>query len=184
MGGKAKNGKRMSVRCAHALISRFVTKLSRARVIKKVEIAGSLRRRFGLKSTYTVGDLDLVVIPADGFKEFLVAKCGASPTAEKKFSVSYNGAQIDILCTTAKSWGAALMHATGPHILNIDQRGFAKSKGLKLNEYGLFDSEGKFLAGRTEDEIYKYFNAAVMPPADREYYGQTHQMPPADGHIR
>ena len=71
--------------------------------------------------------------------------------------------------TDDKSWGAQLMTATGPANYNIRKRFLVKRKGLRLNEYGLFDREsGDYLVGRSEKEIYEYLGWTNRKPSERE----------------
>jgi DNA polymerase (family 10) len=51
-------------------------------------------------------------------------------------------------------------------------RELAIKKGWKLNEYGLFDKNGKMIAGRTEEEIYKALDLEWIPPEMRENRGE------------
>jgi DNA polymerase (family 10) len=50
-------------------------------------------------------------------------------------------------------------------------RRIAQSKGLKLNEYGLFRGERR-IAGRTEEELYEALGLAWIPPELRENAGE------------
>ena len=47
-------------------------------------------------------------------------------------------------------------------------RSAAKRKGLKLNEYGLFDRDtNEYLGGATEEEIYDLLGRTYKPPEMR-----------------
>jgi hypothetical protein len=57
---------------------------------------------------------------------------------------------------------------TGDKNHNIWLRKIAIKKGLKLNEYGLFDKKtGKKIAGKTEEEIYNELGLKFINPIDR-----------------
>ena len=57
-----------------------------------------------------------------------------------KTSVSLNNdIQVDLRVVEKKSFGAALQYFTGSKEHNVKMRSMASKKGLKLNEYGLFD---------------------------------------------
>ena len=61
------------------------------------------------------------------------------------------------------------MAATGPARYNIRKRFLVKRKGLKLNQYGLFNAKsGEYLAGKTEKDIYNYLGWSNTAPAERE----------------
>jgi DNA polymerase (family 10) len=62
-----------------------------------------------------------------------------------------NGTQVDLRVVSGASYGAALQYFTGSKAHNIALRQIAAARGLKLNEYGLFDGTRR-VAGRTEDE--------------------------------
>jgi DNA polymerase/3'-5' exonuclease PolX len=60
---------------------------------------------------------------------------------------------LDLLHTTSTSHPFALMYMTGPKRHNIRMRLLAKSKGYKLNEFGLF-KDGDFVDGiKTEKDL-------------------------------
>ncbi len=82
-----------------------------------------------------------------------------------------DGLQVDLRVVPAESFGAALQYFTGSKDHNVVLRGLAKSRGLKINEYGVFrvTPEGEtYIAGRTEDEVYSALNLPAFPPEIRE----------------
>ncbi len=131
------------------------------------EIAGSVRR--GIE---TAGDLDLVVIPREGFNEKLGAMFGwqvpkrkADPLKTKKTGL-VDEVQVDFNLTTQEAFGAALMFATGSPQVNIVQRQQAKRLGLLLNEKGVWRGETR-IAGKTELECYEALELNWMEPRER-----------------
>jgi len=146
--------------------------LKQRKEVEQVTPAGSLRR-----GRETVGDLDLLVTGrdhakiADHFAQYsgvdeILAK------GEDKVSVKLkNGMQVDVRLLEAESYGAALMYFTGSKEHNIALRERARKHGWKLSEYGLFEGE-KVLASRTEEEVYKKFGLAWIPPELRENQGE------------
>ena len=75
---------------------------------------------------------------------------------EKKTQMVIDGVKVDVRTTTPRAKGAALLYFTGPAGYNIGIRRSAKSRGMKLNEYGIFDREtNEYLGGATEEEIYE-----------------------------
>jgi DNA polymerase (family 10) len=66
-----------------------------------------------------------------------------------------------------------LLYFTGSKEHNVKLRSWAKTKGWKLNEYGVFDAKtNKKLAGKTEEEIYEWFDMQYIPPELREDKGE------------
>jgi DNA polymerase (family 10) len=83
------------------------------------------------------------------------------------------GYQADLRLVPAASRGAALQYFTGSKAHNIVVRDLALSRGLKLNEYGLFDNaSGMTVAGETEEGIYEALGLAYVPPELRENRGE------------
>jgi DNA polymerase (family 10) len=141
--------------------------------VVRAEAAGSLRRR-----RETVGNLDLLVAARDperclrAFTELPEAKrvIAAGPT---KASVELTiGLQADLRVVEPRSFGAALQYFTGSKAHNIALRGRALGLGLKVNEYGVFDGEGRRLGGETEEEVYRRVDLPWIPPELREGAGE------------
>jgi len=139
--------------------------------IKKVDLVGSIRR-----FKETVHDIDILVVTSNAAKvmerfvsfpdvEDVISK------GEKKSSVIISGVQVDLRVFDEKSYGAAMMYFTGSKEHNIRMRDFCLSKKLKLNEYGLYKNE-KRVAGKTEEEVYKYLGMQFIPPEIREDLGE------------
>ncbi|MBI3273873.1 MAG: DNA polymerase/3'-5' exonuclease PolX [Candidatus Colwellbacteria bacterium] len=144
-----------------------------------VVTAGSVRRR-----KETIGDLDFLVTsktPKNVMEQFVrlpfvdhVYGKGITKTNVRL----KNGIDADVRVVPQKSFGAALNYFTGSKEHNIALREIAIKKGWKLNEYGLFagsrTSRGKsdFLAGRTEEEIYRKLGLRSIEPEMREMTGE------------
>jgi DNA polymerase (family 10) len=160
-----------------ALASEIESRLSKIRGVKKVSVAGSIRRR-----KETIGDADLVVVSGDPDRvmETFVSMpevahlYGRGPT---KSNVRLeNGLDVDLRVVPEESYGAAMSYFTGSKAHNLRLRRIALSKGYKLNEYGLYDESGgkeRVLAGRTEEEIYRALGLAPVPPELREDRGEV-----------
>jgi DNA polymerase (family X) len=81
--------------------------------------------------------------------------------------------QVDLRVVDPSAWGAALMYFTGSKPQNIHIRALAVRAGLKLSEYGLFDSDsGQQLAGATEEEVYARLGLPWIPAPLREDRGE------------
>jgi DNA polymerase (family 10) len=93
-------------------------------------------------------------------------------SGETKASVIVEGGvQIDLRVVEEDSYGAALQYFTGSKGHNIHLRGIAKGKGIKINEYGVFDGEKK-IGGKEEKDVYKVLGMAWIEPELREDRGE------------
>ena len=89
---------------------------------------------------------------------------------DKKIEAFINGVKVDVVLTNPKSYGAALFYLTGPSGANIGRRRMAKEQGLLLNREGVFDRKtGRYLAGRTEKDVYKALGKPYKKPEERIY---------------
>ena len=140
--------------------------------VKKVEVAGSLRRR-----KETIGDIDILVTSndskkvMDAFIKFPQVQTVLAKGLTKTSVLLENGMQADVRVLKEKEFGAGLQYFTGSKDHNIELRKLAISKGYKLSEYGLFKGE-KLVAGKTEEEIYDELGVKWMPPEMREAQGE------------
>jgi len=149
-------------------------RLSKLRGVKKAVIAGSLRRR-----KETIGDIDILAVAEKAAAKRLADFFTSMPEVEAVFAKGStktmirlkNGIDADLRIVPEKSFGAALHYFTGSKEHNIALRELAVKKGWKLNEYGLFKGK-KFLAGRTEKEIYKALGINYIDPEMREMTGE------------
>ncbi|MGW6390984.1 DNA polymerase/3'-5' exonuclease PolX [Streptomyces sp. NPDC055103] len=152
----------------------IATELSGISGCEDCAYAGSLRR---MKET--IGDID-VLVAADRSAPFMDALTELPSTAEvlvhgpKKTSVrTVDNIQVDLRVVEPESWGAALLYFTGSKAHNIHIRTIAVHAGLKLSEYGLFETEsGERVASRTEEEVYARLGLPWIPPALREDRGE------------
>ena len=55
---------------------------------------------------------------------------------------------------------------------NIALRKIAISKGLRLNEWGIYDKHNSMVAGSTEEEVYHALGSEWIPPEMRENKGE------------
>jgi len=161
-------GQRMLWAKADAVAQDLLAHLKPLKAVKQIATAGSYRR-----GSETVGDLDLLVDSTE--PEKVMDRLAAYPEVaatigrgDTKMSVRLEGGvQVDLRVVPEKSFGAALLYFTGSKNHNIVLRGMAKDRGLKINEYGVFRGE-TFLAGHTEEEIYKTLELPWIPPELRE----------------
>ncbi len=84
-----------------------------------------------------------------------------------------NDIQVDCRVVEKRSFGAALLYFTGSKNFNVRIRKLAQKKNWKINEYGVFaDKDGKFLAGKSEEEIFRLFKMQYVEPELREDSGE------------
>lgn len=138
------------------------------KAVDQIAAAGSYRR-----CKETVGDLDFLAVTrdVDAVMNHLAAFGGVDSIiarGDTKMSLRLaGGVQVDLRTVPAESFGAALQYFTGSKEHNIVLRGRAKSRGLKINEYGVFRGDQQ-IAGRTEEEVYGTLDLPCFPPELRE----------------
>src|SRR3989344_1609076 len=136
--------------------------------------AGSVRRW-----KETVGDLDILVISKaaekvmDVFTKMPSVQRVLAKGKTKSAVVLKNGLQTDVRVLEKRSFGAALNYFTGNKDHNVALRRIAIEEGYKLSEYGLFNRKSdRFVAGRTEEELYKKLGLPYIEPELRETRGE------------
>jgi DNA polymerase (family 10) len=174
---REKSSERTPMGVAWAVAELMVQHLKALRGVKRVEVAGSLRR-----GVETIGDIDILCEAADGekiIKAFTEMGGVSSVQAAGKTKGSVlvdleagRQVQVDLRVVPAESFGAAWQYFTGSKEHNIRVREIATRKKWKLNEYGLFDAKDKQLAGKTEKSIYDKLGLPFMPPEMREDRGE------------
>ncbi|MEW6261519.1 MAG: DNA polymerase/3'-5' exonuclease PolX [Thermodesulfobacteriota bacterium] len=144
--------------------------------VGRVELAGSFRRRKEI-----VKDLDLVAVsqsPAGAVEclEGLDLVEALTGGAETKFSFRLKtGLNADLRLVPAESFAFAWHHFTGSTEHNTQMRQRAKTRGFKLNEYGLFDQAGRNVSpGIVLDEtgVFNLLDLPFIPPELREGLGE------------
>ncbi len=164
---------RLSLAVAEKIASEIIEYLTKQARIRRVSPAGSLRRW-----KETIGDIDILAAAKSGhklikiFTQFpKIERVLAAGTTKSSILVE-GGVQVDLRIVDVQSFGAALQYFTGSKAHNIRLRNIAKSKKLKLSEYGVFRGK-KCIAGRTEQEVYKVLGLAYVPPEIREDRGEV-----------
>jgi len=146
--------------------------LEKLKEVEKILICGSLRRR-----KETIGDADILVIAKRS--KNIMQRFTSLPQAQrilvkgetKSSIVLKMGMQVDLRVVEDKSFGSAAHYFTGCKAHNIKLREMAIKKGLKLSEYGFFKKD-KWVAGRTEKEVFKTVGLTYIPPELREMRGE------------
>lgn len=170
------------------LVDAAVEGLRRAPGVEAVEVAGSLRR---LRDT--VADIDIVVATTDA--PAAMAAVVALPQVSQVLSKGPTRAsvllgriemQCDVRVVEPLSYGAALQYFTGSREHNVRLRELAVRRGLRINEYGVYDvssapdageegpaaAPGGRLGGATEEEVYAAVGLPWIPPEIREARGE------------
>jgi len=141
--------------------------------IQEISPAGSLRR-----GKETIGDIDILATSSDplslmdifshlSFVDEVLAK------GETKSSIlTCQGLQMDLRVVPPDCFGAAIQYFTGSKSHNIRLRERAIKRGLKINEYGVFNQKGEKIAGREEEEVYRCLGLSFIPPELREDRGE------------
>ncbi len=163
---------RMNLGIAFPIAKRLVEALREKSGSKKIEWAGSLRRM-----RENIGDIDILATGSD--KEGIIDAFTHLPevqevlaSGETRASVIVGeGIQIDLRVVDQDSYGAALQYFTGSKAHNIHLRGIAKTKGIKINEYGVFRGEKK-IGGKEEEEVYRTLGMDWIEPELREDRGE------------
>ena len=146
--------------------------LGRQRGVQQVEIAGSYRRR-----RETVGDLDILATAAtpeaimQAFAGYEDVETVQALGATRATVVLRGGLQVDLRVVEPKAFGAALHYFTGSKAHNIAIRRLGQRRGLKINEYGVFQGKRR-IAGRTEASVFRAVGLAPIPPELRENRGE------------
>ena len=153
-------------------VKEILEKLKTLKEVEQISVAGSVRR---MKET--IGDVDILVAAKSPSKimDFFVSlpevvKIWAKGPTKSSIRMR-QGFDVDLRVVQNKSYGSALQYFTGSKEHNIATRRIAISKGLKLNEYGVFQ-EKKMIAGWNEAGVYKALGLSWIEPELRENQGE------------
>lgn len=150
----------------------LVAYLRRVPGVHQVTLAGSYRRR-----KETVGDLDILVSAAStspviqrflGYDEVAEVLSGGTTRASVILKC---GLQVDLRLVEDVNYGAALQYFTGSKPHSIAIRTLAQERGLKINEYGVFQGKAR-IAGETEESVYAAVGLPWIAPELREDRGE------------
>ena len=165
---------RMPLGAALPLAEAIVATLGSLKETDRISLAGSVRRM-----RETVKDIDVLITskrPARVMEAFVALPNVAEVLAhgDTKSSVRLReGIQADLRVVEPECFGAALQYFTGSKQHNIRVRELAQRKGLKVNEYGVFDEKtNRRVAGETEEDVYRAVGLPFFPPEIREDGGE------------
>ena len=156
----------------YPLVKQIETRLQSISGVINAVATGSIRR---MKET--IGDIDYLVVCNDPEQviDFFVKMPEVQEILGKGQAKAFvklaSGIDADLLVVPEESWGSALQYFTGSKEHSVQLRKMAISKGLRLNEWGVFKG-GKSIAGATEEEVYKTLGIQWMPPEMRENMGE------------
>ncbi|MGI9013564.1 MAG: DNA polymerase/3'-5' exonuclease PolX [Phycisphaerales bacterium] len=196
-----KSSERIRLGKAAPIAEQIVAYLKNVPEITRVEYAGSLRR-----GCETIGDIDILVasdhahLVRDAFTQQPgVDKVLASGGTKASIRLEA-GMQVDLRVLEEASFGAALLYFTGSKLHNVALRERAIKRGMRLNEYGLFEWDRKSddetelngesastpqqqgqvpIASVTEEDIYAALQLPWIPPELRENRGELNSAMPA-----
>jgi len=167
-----KKERRFKVASVQGYADAVLAHLRRAPGFDKAAIAGSFRRH-----KETVGDLDVIVAARRGrpvidrFIRFPEIEKVVSAGTTRATATLRSGLQIDVRVVPKESYGAALVYFTGSKAHNIALRRLAQSRGLKINEYGVFRGR-QSIAGDSEASVYAAVDLPFIEPELREDQGE------------
>ena len=156
------------------IAEKMVMQLKSLPEIDQIDIAGSLRRRKD-----TIGDIDILVSsnhPEKVMEQFTHLPEVKEVLAEgltKSAILTQQNVHVDLRVVELDSFGAAMQYFTGSKAHNVRLREMAVKKGLKINEYGVFQARNnKKIAGKEEQEIYRKLGLQYIMPELREDRGE------------
>lgn len=166
---------RMPLGVALALGREIVKDLEGLPQVRRIALAGSLRRR-----KETVRDIDVLITsthPAQVMDRFVKFKWVTRVQAHGRTKSSVRtqeGVQVDLRVVEPQSFGAAWVYFTGSKEHNIKIRALAQREGLTVNEYGVFrDKTKRRVAGKEEEDVYRALGLAWIAPELRENGGEV-----------
>ena len=139
----------------------------------RIAVAGSYRRR-----AETIGDIDIVVTcddPSrimDAFVSYERVDRVVARGDTRSTIVLDTGLHVDLRAVPEESFGSALYYFTGSKNHNVAVRRLAQDRGLKINEYGVFDGENR-IAGDTEESVFSTIDLPYICPEIRENRGEV-----------
>jgi len=179
--------RRMRLGTAADIVDRVIRGLADAPGVRRLEPAGSYRRR-----RETVADIDVLVEtdePAAVIKQLQssawverVGGHGGRTGAHRTTVQLLRGPQVDLMTMPVGSAGTYLIHFTGSAEHNVRLREMARDKGWSLSEHGLvkLGPDGEPLRGEaaerltfaSEEEVYAFLGLPFIAPELREDRGE------------
>ena len=130
-----------------------------------------------------IGDIDIIVtckLTKQKLEALNIVNIKDITGGEKRIDFKYflkNGfVNINVFVfNDAKTWGAALLHGSGPYMYNVKLRNLLHSnrwikshgEGWKLSQNGLINNEGKIVNTPTERSLQKILGVTERKPKER-----------------
>ncbi len=139
--------------------------------ITRFSVAGSYRRTEEESS-----DVDFILVTKEPsiVREKLLASLPVLSTiaaGDAKLSVTLDLEEpidADFRFVTEEQFATAIHHFTGSKDHNVRLRQLAKSKGLKISEYGVEDEAGLVTTFESEEQFFNHFDLPFIPPTLRQ----------------
>jgi DNA polymerase (family 10) len=133
---------------------------------ERIEVAGSIRRR-----RPWVNDIDIVLIAKDMWNlHHEILGMGQTRTSGSKIMRFMVGdIQVDLYFAKPETWATLLLIRTGSAENNIRLASIAKKRGwhLAASGDGLFNENGKRIAGESEESIFAVLGLRYLKPEER-----------------
>lgn len=159
---------------AWAVANDMLEQIKKLPGVGQAHVAGSLRRRKEL-----VKDIDILAESSspEALMDWFTSQEEVDEVIAKgdtKSSIRLkNGMAVDIRVVSSQQYPYALHHFTGSKEHNTALRHIARSRGIKMNEYGMFKGEeGILIPCKSEAEIFNALGMDYIPPELRENYGE------------
>ena len=139
--------------------------------ITRFSVAGSYRRTEEESS-----DVDFILVTEEPaiVREKLLASLpllGTIAAGDAKLSVTLDledPIDADFRFVKEEQFATAIHHFTGSKDHNVRLRQLAKSKGLKISEYGVEDEAGLVTTFESEEQFFNHFGLPFIPPTLRQ----------------
>ncbi|MEZ7170742.1 DNA polymerase/3'-5' exonuclease PolX [Sporosarcina sp. OR05] len=138
--------------------------------ITRFSVAGSFRRAEEMSS-----DVDFIIVTDNPavVREKVVAALPVEETVaagDAKLSIVLDmtdAVDVDFRFVTDEQFATALHHFTGSKDHNVKMRQLAKSKGMKISEYGVEQEDGTTKTFSSEKAFFAFFDLPYIPPSVR-----------------
>ena len=167
-----KRPERLPIAYMLPIAEKIEAQLAKMKHIEKFSRAGSLRRY-----RETIKDLDFIISTKNPkeVKEQLLKLHGVTDViagGDTKVSLVLDenlSVSVDFRIVEPKQFATTLHHFTGSMDHNVKMRQLAKSRGEKISEYGVENTEtGEVQTFTDEEEFYSHFGLNWIPPEARE----------------
>lgn len=153
------------------VVSLVEEELQAIQEVKCFSVAGSYRRTEEESS-----DVDFIIVTDEPgiVREKLLLSLPLAATiaaGDAKLSVTLDledAIDADFRFVKEEQYASAIHHFTGSKDHNVRMRQLAKSRGLKISEYGVEQEDGSMITFESEEQFFNYFDLPFIPPAIRK----------------